>query len=295
MSNRLSGHIFSLLHVDHVELSKKWNYSNVLSPYFRIYYIDDGEGFIYSAREDIKLEKGFLYIIPSFTLCHLHCRNNLSQYFLHFFEKSAKGISLFEYNRKIIKVEAGQTDIANFKRLLKINPGRGINRSDNPQVYEKSAYYRNYQELNEIVSDSSYFETQGIIMQFVSRFLSSYQFEPGNPEPIPSKILDAISYIQLNLKADLTVGALAKRANQHHDHFSRQFLRFTGERPLTYIHLKRIERAQYLIATTNLSYTEIAYETGFENIPYFFRIFKKITSLTPDDYKKQNELVNSTR
>ncbi|MEO6719994.1 MAG: AraC family transcriptional regulator [Ferruginibacter sp.] len=293
MKRKLLRHTFSLLNVDYVKLNEKWDYGNVISPYFRMYYINEGEGFILSNSEKIKLEEGFLYIVPSFTLCHLRCDAYLSQYFLHFFEESAEGLSLFEYNRKIIKVPAGETDIANFKRLLEINPGRGINRSDNPKVYEKSMYYKSYQELNNIVSDSTYLETQGIILQLMSRFLSSNRFKNKNPDPIPSKILDAISHIQVSLKGNLTVDYLAKRANLHQDYFSRIFLQFTGQRPLTYIHEKRIERAQYLIATTNLSYMKIAEETGFENVPYFSKIFKKVTSLTPNAYKKQNDLVYS--
>jgi AraC-like DNA-binding protein len=291
MSGRILRHIFSLLHVDHVKLDERWNYANVISPYFRIYYIDEGEGFIISEHENLRLEQGYLYIIPSFTLCHLRCDHYLSQYFIHFFEESAEGLSLFEINRTIIKVPACETDIANFKRLLEINPGRGINRSDNPKVYEKHVHYRDCQKLNHIVSDAAYLETQGIILQLISRFLSSHRFKPKHPDPIPSKILESISYIQLNLKKDLTVGALAKRANLHQDYFSRLFLQFTGERPLAYIHVKRIERAQYLMATTNLSYTQIAEETGFENLPYFSKVFKKVTSLTPGEYKKRNELI----
>lgn len=290
MNKRLLRHNFSLLHVNYVKLNEKWNYENVISPYFRIYYIDEGEGFISGKQEKIKLEKGYLYIIPSFTLCHLRCNDYLSQYFLHFFEESAEGISLFEYNRKVIKVPARDTDIVNFKRLLEINPGRGINRSDNPTVYEKNAYYKSYQELNKTVSDSVYFETQGIMLQLISRFLNSNRFKNNNPDPIPSKILDAIRYIQLNLNENLTVAYLASRANLNEDYFSRLFFRYTGQRPSTYLHEKRIERAQYLIATTNLSYTEIAGRIGFENISHFSKIFKKVTSLTPGQYRQQNLL-----
>lgn len=289
MSKRLLRHNFSLLHVDYVKLNNKWNYANVISPYFRIYYIDEGEGAISTAQEKTKLEQGYLYIIPSFTLCHLRCDNYLSQYFLHFFEESADGISLFEYNRRVIKVRSHETDNAAFKRLLQLNPGRGINRSDNPKVYEKNIYYRDYQELNNTVNESSFIETQGIILQFVSRFLSSNRFKVTKREPVPSKILESIRYIQLNLSQNLTVSFLAKTANLHEDYFSRLFCRFTGERPLGYIHMKRIERAQYLIATTNLPFIEIAEETGFENVPHFSKIFKKVTSLTPGEYKKRND------
>jgi len=291
MNKRGIGHTFSLLHIDYVKLDDKWNYANVISPYFRIYYIDEGAGFVLSAGDKCRLEPSFIYLIPSFTLCHLRCDNCLSQYFLHFFEESAAGISLFEYNRKVIRERARETDILNFRRLLEINRGRGINRSDDPKMYEKDVYYRDYQQLNNTVSDSAYLETQGIILQFISRFLGSQHFKLNNPVPMPSKILEAISYIQLNLQNQLTVCDLAKRANLHQDYFSRLFMQFAGERPLNYIHVKRIERAQYLIATTNMSYTQIAEETGFANLPYFSKIFKKVTNLTPAEYKRSNERV----
>ena len=290
MGKTLLGYNLSLLHVDYVKLNQKWNYNNVISPYFRIYYIDEGEGFISSKQERIKLEQGYFYIIPSFTLCHLFCKVYLSQYFLHFFEESAEGISLFESNRKVIKVPARDTDITSFKRLLEINPGRGINRSDNPKDYEKQAYYQSYQELNKTLSDAVYFETQGIILQLISRFLDSRRFKNKRLAPIPSKILEATRYIQVNLKENLTVHYLADRANLHRDYFSRLFLKYAGQRPLSYLHEKRIERAQYLVATTDLSYTEIAEKIGFENLSHFSKIFKKVTSLTPGEYKKQNRL-----
>jgi AraC-like DNA-binding protein len=290
MSKRFLAYNFSLLHVDCVKLNDKWNFPNVISPYFRIYYIDEGEGSVSTRHENIKLEQGYLYVIPSFTLCHLRCRQYVSQYFLHFFEESAEGISLFEHNRKVIKVAACDTDIVNFKRLLQINPGRGINRSNNPTVYEKNAYYKSYQELNKTVSDPVYFETQGIMLQLISRFLNSNRFKTNTTDPIPSKIVDTIRYIQLNMTGNLTVAHLAGRANLNEDYFSRLFFRYTGQRPLTYLHEKRIERAQYLIATTNLSYPEIAEKTGFDDQSYFSRIFKKVTQLTPGQYRQQNLL-----
>ncbi|HYC84381.1 MAG TPA: AraC family transcriptional regulator [Chryseosolibacter sp.] len=290
MRKNLLGYNFSLLHIDYVKLNERWNYSNVISPYFRIYYIDDGEGFISIKQEKVKLEPGYLYIIPAFTLCHLFCKSYLSQYFLHFFEQSAEGMSMFDHNRKVIKVAAGNTDIANFKRLLEINPGRGLNRSDNPKDYETNAHYKTYQELNKTIGDAAYFETQGIILQLLSRFLNSSRFKRKNPEPIPSKILDAIRHIQVNLSENLTVNHLASRANLQQDYFSRLFLKYTGQRPLSYLHEKRIERAQYLIATTVASYAEIAEKTGFQDVAHFSKVFKKVTSLTPGEYKKQNAL-----
>jgi transcriptional regulator GlxA family with amidase domain len=135
-------------------------------------------------------------------------------------------------------------------------------------------------------------ETQGIILQLVSRFLSADSSPSTPPHTIPSKVLDSISYIQLNLKETITIASLAKRANQNQDYFSRQFLQYTGERPLRYIHEKRIERAQYLLVTTDMPYLEITVETGFESLSYFSRIFKKVTGVTPKNYRQHHQSMN---
>ncbi|MCR8557229.1 AraC family transcriptional regulator [Mucilaginibacter sp. BJC16-A38] len=291
MIKRALKHTFTLLNVDYVSLGSKWNYKNVISPYFRLYYIDAGAGEISDISTKLTLEPGFLYIIPSFTLCNLCCQDHLGQFFIQFFEESSDGISLFANNRSIFKVKATAIDIMNFFRLLEINPGRGINRSDNPKIYEKSIFYREYQELNNRQNTAVFTETHGILLQLVSRFLTPEIFQHKEISHIPVKILDAISYIQLHLHQELSVTGLAERANQHIDYFSRLFQQYTGERPLKYINEKRIERAQYLMVTTRMTYPEIAAQTGFENIFYFSRIFKKVTGMSPGRYKKQIDLL----
>ena len=278
---------FPLLNVDHVELGNKWNYSNVISPYYRIYYIVSGEGEITDVTGRVHLEAGYIYIIPSFTLCSLKCDAYLDQYFVQFFEESSDGLSLFAHNRSVIRVKATDTDIACFKRLLEINPGRGINRSDNPKVYERNIFYKEYQELNNRQRMPEFLETQGIILQLLSRFLSSVAFAQKETAIIPVKILDAISYISINLDQKLTVAHLAERANQNSEYFSRLFQRHTGERPLTYINQKRIERAQYLMVTGGAGYRQIAEQTGFDSQSHFSKVFKKVTGMSPRMYKNR--------
>jgi AraC-like DNA-binding protein len=292
MGKRILKHSFTLLNVDYVQLDKKWNYNNVISPYYRLYLIDGGKGHVFNHKQNLLLEPRYMYIIPSFTLCNLKCPESLSQYFIHFFEESPNGISLFQNNRKVIKIKAADLDIDNFKRILQTNPNRKINRSDNPKVYEKNVYYKEYEELNNRQSEADFLETQGIILQLISKFLSSASYQEKDTSTIPSKVIELIGFIQLNLNKNLTVADLAKKVNLHPDYFSRLFLQLTGERPLPYIHGKRIERAQYLITTSNMPLSQIAEETGFINVPHFTKIFKKITSLTPGQYRQQNHSIN---
>jgi len=114
MVKRILKHNFSLLNTDHVKLDNKWNYKNVISPYHRIYYIDEGNGQISGVDKALGLEAGFLYIIPSFTLCNMVCANYLSQYFVQFFEESPDGISIFSNSRSITKVKANEIDKKKF-------------------------------------------------------------------------------------------------------------------------------------------------------------------------------------
>lgn len=292
MNKGLIKHSFQLLNADYVKLNKKWNFRNVISPYYRLYYIDDGEGFIGDQHGGLSLRPGFIYIIPSFTLCNLSCDLFLSQYFIQFFEESPDGISLFSNCRRILEVRANPDDIANFKQIIAINPGRGINRSDNPLVYEKDIYYKEYTELNNLQSISAQYETQGIILQLISKFLKPEIFQSDQVTVTPSVVMDAIAFIQINLGSSLKVSQLANRANLNTDYFSRIFHRYTGQSPLNYILHKRIERAQYLIITTNKQQDEIAEMTGFYNAQYFSRVFKKLTGLTPGAYKTQNRTLN---
>lgn len=280
---------FHLLNADAVKLGNQWNFINVISPYYRLYYIEAGVGYINSPAGLTLLKEGSLVLIPSFTLCDLHCEEYLFQYFVQFFEESPDGISLFSHCREILSVPASSIDVLNFKRLLEINPGRGINRSDNPKVYEKDVYYKEYTKLNELQSISTQFETQGIILQFLSKFMKSERFMIYSNVAIPSVVLSAISYIQINMASPLKISQLASRANLNTDYFSRIFHRYSGKSPVNFILEKRIERAQHLILTSNIQYGEIAELTGFDNPQYFSRIFKKITGLSPKDYRRQNQ------
>ena len=281
---------FSLLNADYVQLNKNWNYKNVISPFYRLYLIDEGFGTLFTGGESIVLEAGFLYLIPSFTLCNYHCEVHLSQFYLQILEESNDGSSLFAFNRKAFKVPASAVDSEIFRRIIKLNPGRGLSKND-PKDYEKRPVLQGFQDLNNLLPISAYMETNGLIIQLLSRFLNPLYFKPEEKKVIPSRILETIHYIQTNLQLPLTVAHLAERVSQNPDYFSRVFQEHTGERPLGYIQFKRVERAQFLMIQSSMTMQAIASETGFESVSYFTRIFKTLTGQTPGEYRKNNSSV----
>ncbi len=291
MNNTEFKSTFSLLNADYIKLNKNWNYHHVISPFYRLYLIDDGHGSLGSDDDDLILEKGFMYLIPSFTLCNHHCQSFLSQYYIHVLEQNRDGQPLFSADRRVHKIESNEADHKIFQRILKLNPGRGLGKSENPKDYDRPPTLDLFQQRNNLISLGSYIETKGLILQLIARFLNDDKPNSVETKKIPSKILDAIHYIQTNLQANITVEHLAERAHQNTNYFSRIFLNYTGERPLAYLQKKRIERAQYLMLTTSLPLSEIAIETGFESLSYFSRMFKKTTGLTPTHYKLNNSIV----
>ncbi|EHQ24892.1 helix-turn-helix domain-containing protein [Mucilaginibacter paludis] len=280
----------TLLNADFVALNKNWNYKNVTSTFYRIYYIGEGSGNIDDAAGSIKLEPGFLYLIPSFTTCNYHCTEYMSQYYITFVEESPDGASLFAANRKIFKIPARDQEAEAVKRICKLNPGRGLKGSHNPSVFEKHAALQRYQELNQAMSAPALMETRGLLLQLMARFIASGTFNENEETAINSKIADAINFMLTNLQSGVMVTELAKRACLHPDYFSRLFHENTGERPLAYLQLRRVERARLLLTTTDLPVYEVARQSGFESTSYFARIFKNITGLTAGAYKRDNTI-----
>lgn len=281
---------FSLLNADYVQLNKSWNYKNVISPFYRLYFIDSGSGKLYTPDEEILLEEGQLYLIPSFTLFNQSCQDSLGQYYIHFAEESADGDSLFASNRKLFKTQAMQSDIAGLKKIIELNPDRDLRKSDNPKVYEKTSVIRSFLDRNKQLPMAALFETEGIIMQLLARFIALEKFGIPVKKTISPKIPRAVNYICTHLQEPLTVKTLAADAHLSADYFSKLFQQETGERPLEFIQRKRIERAQFLLVTSSLPVAIVAKETGFEDLSYFSRTFKNLTGYTPAVYKRMNAI-----
>lgn len=62
----------------------------------------------------------------------------------------------------------------------------------------------------------------------------------------------------------------------------------TGKTAMELIHLHVISEAKNLLIEGKQSISEIAYQLGFKNPPYFSRLFKKETGVSPKEYKNMS-------
>ena len=258
------------------------DYQDIISPFTRIYLITEGNGSLIIGNHKIVLEAGYLYLIPSFTSCTYHFGAGLSHYYIHFSIDQPNGLSPYNLYSVINKIEAMDLDYKLFQRMVEINPDLQLPHH-HPKVYQTKLWLNkkvNFQSINQ------HLETIGILKQLFSRFLES-----GQSHTITSmlkyNIQPVLIHIRNNLQHDIRVNELAGMACLSKDHFSKVFKSITGMAPCDYVIRKRIERAQFLLLTTELSQEEIIVQTGFKSASYFSRIFKKNTAYTPERYRKQ--------
>lgn len=92
-------------------------------------------------------------------------------------------------------------------------------------------------------------------------------------------------YVHAFLQEELSLTRLAELVYLSPPYLSRMYKQTTGQGLLDYITDVRIQRAKTLLMTTEHKIHEIAAMVGLESAPYFTRLFKKITGLTPQVYR----------
>lgn len=91
--------------------------------------------------------------------------------------------------------------------------------------------------------------------------------------------------IQQNIFEDLGTEELAFLAGMSLSSFKRKFSDVYGTTPNKYITSKRLEKAQVLLKSSDLSISEIAYECGFSDVGYFSKVFKSYYNSLPSDIR----------
>ena len=84
----------------------------------------------------------------------------------------------------------------------------------------------------------------------------------------------------------MDVSSVAARAGYSRYHFIRLFKQAYGETPGSYLSRRRVERAQDLLRTADLTVSEICVAVGFESLGSFCTRFKDLTGLTPTEYRR---------
>lgn len=95
-----------------------------------------------------------------------------------------------------------------------------------------------------------------------------------------------ISFIHLNYREKIPLSSLAESANICKTGVNTLFHKYTGRSPIEYLNYFRLTKSIDLMKNTDMTLTQICYETGFSGASYFAETFKKVFGISPGEYRK---------
>ena len=94
-------------------------------------------------------------------------------------------------------------------------------------------------------------------------------------------------YIEKNYNEKMTIDELASIVNSGRRTFERRFRHATNNTPLEYIQRVRIEAAKRFFEASRKNVSEVMFDVGSTDTRAFRDTFKKVTGLTPIEYRNK--------
>lgn len=101
------------------------------------------------------------------------------------------------------------------------------------------------------------------------------------------EIHQAQRYIEQQFKTDISVEQVARQVNMSKRNFIRRFKNATTLNPIEFIHRVKVEAAKKAFEAGEMNIAGVTYEVGYNDLKTFRTIFKRITGLTPVEYRNR--------
>lgn len=264
-------------------VSRKLNHENMSSHHYHnkyeIYYLIKGERFYFLKDRTYHLKEGDLILIN---------KNEL--------HKTTSG-DLFNHERILIQfneefIKDGNKNLEEFDLLscFKKNISFFTLEKQEQQIVENILFNMINEKKERHVGYTSYHKTLLIqLLININRFSENNNYDKNDiehPDFTHAKVSKIAQYINNNYMNDLSLKLLSKVFYLNPNYISTIFKEATGFTYTEYLNSVRIKEAEKLLRETKNNITKISEKVGYNNLTHFDRNFKKITSLTPMEYRK---------
>ena len=263
--------------LQYVNSTTQENFDAFLTHYAMVYILS-GVKQIKVSQSKFQIQPGELFLIPrgEYVMSEYITGENGFQSLMLFFSKKVAQDLIEQISGYL---SAHMSDVVPMKKeAVKIIP----HNPDVERIFSTIATYSKgasnftcellklkFAELNYLLLDSPY---QKLILSFL---LDAARGE----NPSISSVIDS------NLYSSATINELAILSGRSLSSFKREFVLQYGEPPRSWIRKKKLERAAYLLETSDKTIEEIAESSGFVSGPHFARLFKKHYQYTPTEYR----------
>jgi AraC family transcriptional regulator len=123
------------------------------------------------------------------------------------------------------------------------------------------------------------------LLRHHSNVRRSEELELSRVGLVDRRIRRAVELMHAQMERDLPLEEIAAAAYLSPFHFARLFKKLTGASPHAYLATLRVERAQQLLAETDLSVSEISIRVGYSSPSHFSKAFRHSKGLTPRAFR----------
>lgn len=174
-----------------------------------------------------------------------------------------------------------------------VNGSAGVN----VRITGSHSYYSELQTTAENIFSCAKGNTPHLDMLLKSELLRFFWLLENNGDIYPAEknenskselIRPAVEYINENFRENITVEQLAETVHLSKSYFMSRFKAAAGVGAAEYINQVRINNACAVLADTDMTSAQTAFECGFRNLSNFNRQFRKIVGCTPNEYRRMN-------
>ena len=116
---------------------------------------------------------------------------------------------------------------------------------------------------------------------------SAFVIFTGQKQHGDAMVQQAQAYIEKNIDEKISVEDLSSRFAVGRRNFDRRFIKATGNTPLEYAQRVKMESAKKALESTRKTINEVMYDVGYSDVKAFREVFRKITGLSPLEYKNK--------
>lgn len=270
-----------VLNVGYASTQHKWGGADISSPFARLYYVKAGNAMLHMSDRDIELKPGYMYLVPSFMPHSYTCEPGFKFYYVFIYERYADSSGFFDIYDFPFEVQANEAANLMFENYCNLYPQLSLPYSSAEDFNDHPAY-RDYAERYAGMDRYEKMQLQGLVWILASYFMKHAQ---KRVEHTDERLLEVCKFVKANLHREITLLEMADVACLTETHFCRRFKQAFGISPSRYVMRCKIQFAQQLLLTSDMTIHEISQRIGMKDTSYFIRIFKKQLSFTPKEYR----------
>lgn len=132
----------------------------------------------------------------------------------------------------------------------------------------------------------SIYGKKSFLYSLCDKLVNHTSFIPSRQSTKTKVLYKMLLFIEQNYSNDCTLKKAAKYLNYDYPYLSKLFIQQMGMTFTEYLNNYRISQSCYMLKNSNLSVSEIAINCGYNNLRTFHRNFRKMTNMSPKEYRE---------